>query len=68
MAAETKITPAVLETIPRTSGGRSALRNEKAQAEIEALKKQYDKSKSRLDKRFADKVEKLRRGDELPRA
>ena len=33
--------------------------------EIEALRKQYDESKARLDKRFADKVEKLRRGDEL---
>jgi DNA-directed RNA polymerase subunit beta len=34
-------------------------------AEIEGLRQQYDESKSRLDKRFADKVEKLRRGDEL---
>ncbi len=34
-------------------------------AEIEGLRKQYDESKQRLDKRFADKVEKLRRGDEL---
>src|SRR3974390_2624180 len=34
-------------------------------AGIEALRKQYDDSKQRLDKRFADKVEKLRRGDEL---
>ena len=41
------------------------LKNEKAQAEIEGLKKQYDESKQRLDKRFADKVDKLRRGDEL---
>src|SRR6202034_2302443 len=41
------------------------LRNDKAMAEIEGLRQQYDESKSRLDKRFADKVEKLRRGDEL---
>ncbi len=34
-------------------------------AEIEGLRQQYDDSKQRLDKRFADKVEKLRRGDEL---
>jgi DNA-directed RNA polymerase subunit beta len=34
-------------------------------SEIEAIRKQYDESKSLLDKRFADKVEKLRRGDEL---
>ena len=35
-------------------------------AEIEALKKQYDDAKKRLDARFQDKVEKLQRGDELP--
>ena len=35
-------------------------------AEIEALKKQYDDAKKRLDARFADKVDKLQRGDELP--
>ena len=29
------------------------------------MKKQYDESRQRLDKRFADKVDKLRRGDEL---
>ena len=43
------------------------LENEKAMAEIEALRKQYRRRRStRLDKRFADKVEKLHRGDELP--
>jgi DNA-directed RNA polymerase subunit beta len=35
-------------------------------AELEALKKQYDESKARLDRRFEDKVEKLQRGDEMP--
>jgi DNA-directed RNA polymerase subunit beta len=34
--------------------------------EIEALRKQYDESKKRLEQRFLDKVEKLQRGDELP--
>jgi hypothetical protein len=43
-----------------------ALRNEKAQGEVEALRKQYDDAKNRLEARFADKVDKLRRGDELP--
>jgi len=65
MAADTKITQAVLDTIPRHQWWQIALRNEKTQAEIEAIKKQYDESKGLLDKRFADKVEKLRRGDEL---
>jgi DNA-directed RNA polymerase subunit beta len=65
MAPDSKITQAVLDTIAKHQWWQIALRNEKAQGEIEALKKQYDESKSRLDKRFADKVEKLRRGDEL---
>jgi DNA-directed RNA polymerase subunit beta len=34
--------------------------------EIEAVRKQYDESKKRLEQRFLDKVEKLQRGDELP--
>ncbi len=35
-------------------------------SEIEAMRKQYDESKKRLEQRFLDKVEKLQRGDELP--
>jgi DNA-directed RNA polymerase subunit beta len=65
MAADTKITQQVLDTIPRHQWWQIGLRNDKAMAEIEGLRQQYDDSKSRLDKRFADKVEKLRRGDEL---
>ena len=65
MAADTKITQTVLDTIAKHQWWQIGLRNEKAMAEIEGLRQQYDESKSRLDKRFADKVEKLRRGDEL---
>ncbi|MDE1938588.1 MAG: DNA-directed RNA polymerase subunit beta [Alphaproteobacteria bacterium] len=65
MAPDTKITQSVLDAIPRHQWWQIGLRNEKAMAEIEGLRKQYDESKQRLDKRFADKVEKLRRGDEL---
>ena len=62
---DTKITQQVLDATQRHLWWQIGLRNEKAQAEIESLKKQYDESRARLDKRFADKVEKLRRGDEL---
>ncbi len=65
MAPETKITQAVLDGVSRHLWWQVGLRNDKAQVEIEGLKKQYDESRSRLDKRFANKVEKLRRGDEL---
>jgi DNA-directed RNA polymerase subunit beta len=65
LPADTKITQSVLDAIPRHQWWQIGLRNEKSMGEIEALRKQYDESKQRLDKRFADKVEKLRRGDEL---
>jgi DNA-directed RNA polymerase subunit beta len=65
LAADSKITQAVLDVIPRHQWWQIGLRNERAMAEIEALRKQYEESKHRLDKRFADKVDKLRRGDEL---
>jgi DNA-directed RNA polymerase subunit beta len=65
MAPDTKITQSVLDANTKHLWWQIALRNEKAMSEIEGLRKQYDDSKSRLDKRFADKVEKLRRGDEL---
>ena len=43
-----------------------AIADDNAMTEIEALKKQFDASKSRLEARFDDKVDKLKRGDELP--
>ncbi len=35
---------------------------------VEALNEQYEIQKRTLDARFEDKVEKVRRGDDLPRA
>ncbi|WP_286691242.1 DNA-directed RNA polymerase subunit beta, partial [Brevundimonas sp. UBA2503] len=43
-----------------------ALDDEKAMAELEAMKKQFEDARKALDRRFEDKVEKLQRGDELP--
>ncbi|WP_119393158.1 DNA-directed RNA polymerase subunit beta [Taklimakanibacter lacteus] len=63
---EGKITPKNLEDIPRSQWWNIALSNEKAIAELEAMKQQYEESKKRLENRFLDKVEKLQRGDELP--
>ncbi len=34
--------------------------------ELEGLRKLFDDARKRLDRRFEDKVDKLRRGDELP--
>src|ERR1700732_447613 len=63
---DTKITRAVLEEYPRAQWWMFASPNDKVMAEIEAIRKQYDESKKRLEQRFLDKVEKLQRGDELP--
>ncbi|MGI9399723.1 MAG: DNA-directed RNA polymerase subunit beta, partial [Rhizobiaceae bacterium] len=43
-----------------------AVADEKLQGKIEALRNQYDESKSQLEQRFMNKVEKLQRGDEMP--
>ncbi len=61
-----KISDKVLEDIPRSQWWNIALGEEKAMAELEAMKLQYEESKKRLENRFLDKVEKLQRGDELP--
>ena len=63
---DTKITRAVLDEYPRSQWWLFASPNDKVMAEIEAIRKQYDESKKRLEQRFLDKVEKLQRGDELP--
>ncbi|KAA5801094.1 DNA-directed RNA polymerase subunit beta [Alkalicaulis satelles] len=60
------VTEEALEETPRSQWWKIGLEDEKAMAEVEALKKQYDESKARLDRRFEDKVEKVQRGDEMP--
>jgi len=62
----TKIDDAILDDIPRSQWWEIGLADEKAQAEVEAIGKQYEDAKRSLSNRFADKVEKLQRGDELP--
>jgi DNA-directed RNA polymerase subunit beta len=63
---EGKIKPEQLDDVPRSQWWNIALSNDKAMAELEAMKVQYDTSKKGLETRFMDKVEKLQRGDELP--
>jgi DNA-directed RNA polymerase subunit beta len=63
---EGKLTKAQLDDVPRSQWWAIALSNEKALAELEAMRQQYEESKKRLENRFLDKVEKLQRGDELP--
>ena len=63
---DAKISRAVLDEYPRSQWWQFAFADDKAMAEMEAIRKQYDESKKRLEQRFLDKVEKLQRGDELP--
>ncbi|WP_075218193.1 DNA-directed RNA polymerase subunit beta [Mongoliimonas terrestris] len=55
-----------LDEYPRSQWWQFAVADDQAMSEIEALRKQYDESRKRLEQRFIDKVEKLQRGDELP--
>src|SRR5689334_7596499 len=61
-----EVTQDSLDQLSRGQWWQIGLEDENAMVEIEALKKQYDDAKKRLDARFADKVDKLQRGDELP--
>jgi len=53
------------EQLTKGQWWKIGIADEAAMSEIEALKKQFDDSKSRLEARFDDKVDKLKRGDEL---
>ena len=55
-----------LDNAPRSQWWLFAVEDDARQADIESLRNQYDESKSQLQGRFMDKVEKLQRGDELP--
>ncbi|MEL7349384.1 MAG: DNA-directed RNA polymerase subunit beta, partial [Pseudomonadota bacterium] len=56
----------LLEPLSRGQWWQLALEDEAAASEMEALNKQFDAAKRVLDARFEDKVEKVRRGDDLP--
>lgn len=52
--------------IMRADRWKIVVEDEAIMREMEALKEQYDNQKKTLDRRFDDKVEKVRRGDDLP--
>jgi len=61
-----EVTVEKLDEIAPGLWSQIALDDEKAMAELEALRRQFDEARKRLDRRFEDKVDKLQRGDELP--
>ncbi|WP_375281869.1 DNA-directed RNA polymerase subunit beta [Pseudooctadecabacter sp.] len=62
----TTIDAALLEDMPRSHWWQLALKEENDAQIVEALNEQYEAQKKLLDARFEDKVEKVRRGDDLP--
>ena len=62
-----EITEDLLEgQLSRGQWWQLALGDEQDAAQVEALNQQYETQKRALDHRFEDKVEKVRRGDDLP--
>ena len=61
-----KIDDELLESLSRGQWWQLALKDEKDAKIVEALNEQYEAQKHALDARFEDKVEKVRRGDDLP--
>ncbi|MCL5775844.1 DNA-directed RNA polymerase subunit beta [Limibaculum sp. FT325] len=60
------VTEDLLGELSRGQWWQLALPEEQDAAAVEALNKQFDAAKRVLDARFEDKVEKVRRGDDLP--
>lgn len=63
---KTVLTEETLNSIPKFQWRQIVLDNDKAMGDMETLKAQHDASLAALQKRFEQKVEKVRRGDELP--
>ena len=64
--AGTIVTDEVLNELSRGQWWQLALKDEDDAKIVEALNEQYEIQKRSLDARFDDKVEKVRRGDDLP--
>ena len=65
MKPKTEVTEELLESLSRGQWWQLALGEESEAAAVEALHAQYELQKKALDARFEDKVEKVRRGDDL---
>jgi DNA-directed RNA polymerase subunit beta len=64
--AKSKVTPETLEGLSKGQWWQIALEKELDASQVEALNSQYEDQKAVLEARFEDKVEKVRRGDDLP--
>ncbi len=62
----TVLTDAVLAEYPQSQWRRFTVDNDEIMNDVEAMKRHIDERVAKLQAVFEDKVEKLRRGDELP--
>ncbi|MGZ5342935.1 MAG: DNA-directed RNA polymerase subunit beta, partial [Solirubrobacterales bacterium] len=60
------IDQAGLEEVERFEWWKFAVKDDKVQADLEAVKAQYDDAEGVIRRRLEDRIEKLERGDELP--
>jgi len=63
--SKSEITEELLDSLSHGQWWQLALGDDKEAAAVEALNAQYEVQKGALDARFEDKVEKVRRGDDL---
>jgi len=61
-----EIDEAGLESVEKREWWKFAVADDARQADLEAVKGQYDDAVTVIQKRYEDRVEKLQRGDELP--
>ncbi|USI74436.1 DNA-directed RNA polymerase subunit beta [Sphingomonas morindae] len=61
-----EITNEMLLEVEKRDWWKFAVADDAVQADLEAIKTQYDEAVTVLQKRYEDRVEKLQRGDELP--
>src|SRR4030095_11330258 len=57
---------AMLDATEKHDWWKIAVKDDKRQADLEALKAQYDEAIAVINRKFEDRVEKLERGDEPP--
>ncbi|WP_370930953.1 DNA-directed RNA polymerase subunit beta [Bartonella sp. DGB1] len=59
------LTDSILKEYPRSQWWQFAFESQELQFQVDAMRKQYEEAKRAIEKRFADKVAKVQRGDEM---
>ena len=65
ISSNKKIDETLLDGLSKSSWWDFVMQNNSIQKDMEKLRDQYDENKNQIEERFAEKVEKVSRGDEL---